>query len=591
MSFYLSPVFFLSILLLSACATTKVITVEQPQSGAAGRDQTAMAGAVSVDITPPPGLPMGGYSIMANKGKGFRTRLKARIIYLTDGAGSATALVQTDLTAGSLLVHHQVSSAVAKSTGLKPADIVIAATHTHSAPVNFFDNDFYNKHMSSGSGLDARYLAFLTERLSAGIEAAYRRRRPAKVATGSKAIYGYNRNRSLAAYVLNENINEADFKDNGAVFRAVNPSLNMIRIDVENAQGEFSPLAAFSSFSVHATALSPEVEVYNADLFAYAQKDLERIIQNRYHTAWPVVHAMTTGTQGDMAPALRQQGDNTLSHFDLNWPEAKYLGQNIASEAVQLFESLGAGLTREVKLETAAREINIRKHHVVEDVVLCEDAAVGAPVVGGAYERRTPWLSLIPFFQAGNVLSHRWFFTEGCQGNKSHAGFSFIQSLLEPKGSFPQIAMFQMIRINDALILPLPFEVTIEAGRRITSCVKTRFNKKKKDKVKRVWISSNANGYFGYTTTREEYVQQNYEGGHTLYGRYSTPYIKAQLSLLASDLSLLGSVNEMLPQWRYRLETNEFYPEHKTSTGNRAVVLPPTVHYAQYENEENYVYF
>jgi neutral ceramidase len=57
------------------------------------------AGAVSIDITPPPGMPMGGYSLLANRGMGFRTRLKARIVYLNDGQGHAVALVQTDLTA------------------------------------------------------------------------------------------------------------------------------------------------------------------------------------------------------------------------------------------------------------------------------------------------------------------------------------------------------------------------------------------------------------------------------------------------------------------------------------------------------------
>ncbi len=88
-------------------------------------------------------------------------------------------------------------------------------------------------------------------------------------------IYGYNRNRALDAYILNENITEFSLEDPEAKYKAINPAMFMIRIDAQDDQGNYKPLAAFSSFSVHATALSVPVEVYNSDLFAYAQKDLE----------------------------------------------------------------------------------------------------------------------------------------------------------------------------------------------------------------------------------------------------------------------------------------------------------------------------
>jgi len=128
---------------LAGCARTLEIAVTQPVVDNPPATGTPTAGAVSVDITPPPGMPMGGYSLLANKGMGFRTRLKARIVYLNDGQGNSVALVQTDLTAGSLLLHHQVAEAVAQRTHLKPGDIATTASHSHSAPVNFFDNDFY----------------------------------------------------------------------------------------------------------------------------------------------------------------------------------------------------------------------------------------------------------------------------------------------------------------------------------------------------------------------------------------------------------------------------------------------------------------
>jgi len=573
---------------LSACATVKQITVNQPIPTDVAKTGIATAGAISVDITPPPGMPMAGYSIMANSGKGFRTRIKARVVYLNDGKGNSTALIQTDLSAGSLLVQHQVVAAVAEKTGLKASDIVITASHSHSGFANHFENDFYNKHMSNGQGLEQEFLAFVSQRIADGILTAYNDRRPAKVATGRKDIYGYNRNRSLDSYVLNDNVSGYSLDDPDAKFKAVNPAMYMIRIDVKDDQGIYKPLAAFSSFSIHATALTVPVEVYNADLFAYAQKDLEWAIQRKYDTPWKVVHGLTTGTQGDMAPALPDDGDNTFGHFEVNWKEAKKLGQGIGKEAISLFESLGEQLSDQVSVKTAARELNIRNSNKIDDIEICEDPAIGAPVAAGAYERRTPFLAAVPLLKGGNIMSRSWVFTDGCQGNKTHLGFKYLQPLFKPKDSFPNTVLFQLIKINDTVVMPLPFEVTTEAGRRIAKSVSDEFSQAKND-IKHAWIAGNANGYFGYTTTPEEYALQNYEGGSTLYGQYSTPYLSAQLGKLAKDFNQQDEVVELLPKWEYDLKVNKFFPEVISSTGKRTILEQPHSHTAEEANEEDYI--
>ena len=97
---------------LSACSTVKQIAVNQPTPSDVAKTGTATAGAISVDVTPPPGMPMGGYSVMANSGRGFRTRLKARVVYLNDGKGHSTALVQTDLPVSSKVILTSRSSGV-----------------------------------------------------------------------------------------------------------------------------------------------------------------------------------------------------------------------------------------------------------------------------------------------------------------------------------------------------------------------------------------------------------------------------------------------------------------------------------------------
>ena len=574
------------------CAATQEISVRQPLGIRPPVSGAPTAGAVSVDITPPPGMPMGGYSMLANRGQGFRTRLKARIVYLNDGKGHSVALVQIDLPAASLLLHHKVAEAVAEQTGLKPGDIAITASHTHSAPANIFDNDFYNKHMTSGEWVETSHLEFLTGQIARGIVKAHDERRPARVATGCKDIYGYNRNRALTSYVLNHDVGEISLDDPQAVFKAVNPALCMVRVDVQDDRGQYLPLAAYSIFSVHATALTPPVEVYNADLFAYAQKDLEWTIRRTYDTPWSVVHGLTSGTEGDMAPALREQGDSTFGHLPVDWKEAKKVGKGLGCEAIRFFEELGERLTDDMVVGSAVRELNIREHNTVENVALCTSAVVGNPVAGGAYERRTPWLAAVPFLRGGNDLARRWWlFTEGCQGNKRHLLFSFLQPLLEPKDSFPNTVMFQLIRVNDTVILPIPFEVTVTSGRRIAARVQGEFVGAGENRIRGVAVASNSNGYFGYTTTPEEYFRQNYEGGHTLYGRYSTPYLTAQLGVLARDFLTKGEVQELGPAWTYRLKVGAFYPESRPSTGHREALAQPVPVQAAKAQDEDFIAF
>jgi len=77
---------------------------------------TLVAGAAREDITPPPGMPLAGYSIWANNSKGFRTRLYARAVYLKDSQGTSVAVVQCDLLSGSLLLNRRVAELIADKT-------------------------------------------------------------------------------------------------------------------------------------------------------------------------------------------------------------------------------------------------------------------------------------------------------------------------------------------------------------------------------------------------------------------------------------------------------------------------------------------
>ena len=56
------------------------------------------------------------------------------------------------------------------------------------------------------------------------------------------------------------------------------------------------------------------------------------------------------------------------------------------------------------------------------------------------------------------------------------------------------------------------------------------------DWAKYVVLAGYSNGYAGYITTPEEYMLQQYEGGHTLHGRWSLPAYQQIVSQLAAAL-------------------------------------------------------
>ncbi|MFD2231011.1 neutral/alkaline non-lysosomal ceramidase N-terminal domain-containing protein [Alkalimarinus sediminis] len=534
-----------------------------------------MAGAATVDITPPPGyLPRAGYALWSNIGEGVRTRLYARVYYLRDIEGDSHLVVQTDLTAGSRVLHTKLGEVLAQSTDINASNITITATHSHSAPGQILGSQFYNKHISHKSGFASGYFDFLVEQISNAAITAYQQQRPAKLATGKIDIWGHTRNRSIEAHIENRNVANKSTADN-RTFHRVDPSLYMVRIDALTENQEYEPLGAFASFSIHGTALPQQETLFNADVWAYIHKDWERFITNHYNPSQPVHVSAFEGAHADTAPAQR---------FGMaGYIEAKRIGQGIAKKVITLYEELDEQLTDEVDISSAIRHINIREENAIDGYEICSEAAAGMTLAAAPQEHTSPVIGYLPFFKQG---SRRWGDEEdNCQGRKRILGFSLFQPLFEPKDSFPDYVLFQLVKINDLVMVPLPFEVTTESGNRLSSAIKQQLTNAN-NPVQHVMVSSLAGGYTGYVTTPEEYGRQYYEGGHTLYGKQTLPYLVAQSSKLAHDmLNNTETVNELPDQWQYRFEVRRFLPQPTDALGKRATLQSPTFTHASTNQE------
>ena len=97
----------------------------------------------------------------------------------------------------------------------------------------------------------------------------------------------------------------------------------------------------------------------------------------------------------------------------------------------------------------------------------------------------------------------------------------------------PEILPLQIITIGSLAIVALPAEPTTISGQRMK---KTVLRILKHKGIKEVIIAGYCNGYSGYITTPSEYDCQFYEGGHTIFGKWTLPAYQTKLKKLATEM-------------------------------------------------------
>ncbi|MCJ8168993.1 neutral/alkaline non-lysosomal ceramidase N-terminal domain-containing protein [Atopomonas sediminilitoris] len=537
----------LALFSLAACSSQSVSLRYQTATSATLSPQAQLeAGLSEVDITPPPGLPKAGFATWAKQGDGFRTRLKARAFFLRNRAGESLLLLQTDLLAGSPLLHAALSERLSKSLGITANNLVITATHTHAAPGGFFADNFYNAHAANAPGFEPTWFNFLLTQLESAALSAYQTRKPSKVALGQRDVWSLTRNRSLGAFLHNPD-EHGTADDPARKFSAINPHLSMLRIDQLQDDGRYQPAGAFSSFSIHGTGIPSSSSLYHADIWAYLAVGTARQLQSHYDVAQPLVHGAFEASHADVAP-------NATPEL-LGFREARRIGLQLAEQASALFISLDQQLSDDLPLRSALTEVDVLANPQIGNTHLCSPA-VGAALAAGAHEHRSPVLWRLPFIHPDQP---RTFFTDTCQGGKHWLGTRWLQPLILAQEDFPNRWLIQSVHLGDTAWTFLPFEITVKAGQQIEHAVAQSFGQQRQPLRWQV-VSSVANGYTGYVTTAEEYARQYYEGGHTLYGPNTAAFLAQHAQAQSSQLLKHGSYAQLPSAQRYQLAVKHYWP-------------------------------
>jgi neutral ceramidase len=91
----------------------------------------------------------------------------------------------------------------------------------------------------------------------------------------------------------------------------------------------------------------------------------------------------------------------------------------------------------------------------------------------------------------------------------------------------------QILLVGPLAIVGIPAEITTVAGRRLRETLEKELAPRG---ITEVQLAPYANGYAGYITTHEEYGAQCYEGGHTLFGRWTLAAYQTEFRKLARQL-------------------------------------------------------
>jgi neutral ceramidase len=543
-----------------ACTTFTVHVPERELLPSAMAASGLRAGAARVDLTPIPGVPLGGFSIAAKVSRGFWTRLWARALYLEAPDGTALALVATELMIVPEGLADQVVALLHEDGATRHIgreNLMLAATETHQSPGNFFTSSFYNDFSSPRTGFDRELFDFLARRIADAVKQAVAGRMPAVLrvnhaesATYTSRIGQLFRNRSFDAFLRNpeaeryllgnanvpECATSTEYPHPQACW-AVHPRVDFLELVAADVSGAPTckgiALAVF--LAAHSTVLGPEVEVYSGDFFGAAASLVEQAAFADPGcpgggVRFPVAPVFN-GAQGDVSlvwdPKRRTRGEVLELADRLVAKLRTLLPGRVEPLATLGFQYERVGPLADMGVQEVSKGIPPREHRTAKEPM------VGNSMLGGAEEGR----SLL--YEVGLAEGLRDILRDE-HGMKSPPGRVRVGPFLMNPASLmfgmsapPTATPIGVYRIGKTVLVAVPGELTTMMGERVRSRVAAAAG----GTVERVLVVGFGNGYLSYLTTPEEYDAQHYEGGFDLYGAATGPFLMGRLENLAQKLA------------------------------------------------------
>jgi len=282
------------------------------------------AGVSSVKITPEGPAWMAGYASRNKPSDGVEHDLFAKSLVIQDADGETLVMVTLDLISvpGPLRAH--IEDKLEQSHGLKPENLLINCSHTHSGPEIRTTGTALDGLDSERRAKAVAYVESLQTRILSSIDAAFIKLAPANISF-QKARAGFAMNRRLPS--------DTGYKNSPNPEGRVDHAVPLLR--VENAEGSIT--AIVFGYACHNTTLG--FYQMNGDYAGYAQHYLEE--------AHPGTVAMfMMGCGGDQNPYPRRTLDLAKQH-----------GRTLATAVEAGLETPKRAITGSLKMAFATAEL------------------------------------------------------------------------------------------------------------------------------------------------------------------------------------------------------------------------------------------
>lgn len=432
--------------------------------GALGAEQPPRrlfrAGAATSNITPPLGLKILG-SFDPPPAKHVHDELHARCLVLDDGQ-TRLALVVCDLLGLHALVSREARALIQEATGIPAANILISATHTHSAASTLGQGlDWYPRRPE----LDD-YQRFVARRIADGVRRAVNVLRPAELAFGTADIPEHVHNRrwllrpgtvpanpfgTAERVKMNPRPGSPDLVEPAG---PVDPQLCFLAVREPGG----APLAVFAAYSLHYVGATSGAAI-SADYFGMFCDELAHLLDaDRLDP--PFVAALANGTSGDVNNTNFRDPQPRKPPYE----QMRFVARDVARKVHRAMQ--GLAYRRDITLDARYRELAVGLRHPTGDQLAWAKQTLAAPQ-GASVQART---------------YARWFV-----------------AMAEDPQTTP--APLQALRIGDVCIGTMPCEAFAEIG----------LDFKARAPFKQAFLVELAHAYLGYLPTPRHFELGGYE--------------------------------------------------------------------------------
>jgi len=430
------------------------------------------AGAATLDITPPLGVSLAG-SFTDRIATGIDDPLSARAVVWEDASGPAgrIALVSCDLICMPGEVVRQARELVGRAGAVPPERVLVAATHTHTAPA---PTDLL------GARRVDWYVEALPARIATAVSLAAQRLRPARAGwgVGREDRGSFNRRYRMRDGTVRMNpglLNPDALEPAGPI----DPDLGVLWTEGEDG----APLAALASFALHYVGTDTGLHI-SADYFGHFGRWMQRLYGP------DLVAILLNGASGDINNIDIRDPQRPRGHR-----QARRVAGVLAGGVLRLVEQLRP--SGEVTLGAASARFPFRRKRITS-----QDLELAARIL--ALPADTPPAAIRERAGLGRAGPFSWVVGHPLpdQVLRTYARQCQLLAAL-PEELETEV---QVLRIGNCAIVALPGEIFVELG----LAIKARSPFQPGDGGATL-IAALANDYIGYVPTRRA---QEQEGGY-----------------------------------------------------------------------------